>query len=79
MKQEMIIGCIPVSAQPTPPRDQKNCVIEPCPQCNTDMWVSEKKRALRSDKIPCVCMICAAKAMVEHGVDFDMLDLNKRH
>jgi hypothetical protein len=47
--EETLIICIPLSYSKAPPKDQINCVIEKCPKCKKEMWVSEKKRNIRDN------------------------------
>ncbi len=69
-----IIVCIPVALRPTPPTDQSPCTQEPCLLCEKLMWVSEKKKALRSKNgysiycIPCV---------VSRVNNFEVTDIGK--
>lgn len=77
-KKHFYIGCIPLSAMKTHPKDQTPCVIRNCPECNEPMWVSEKKRLLKS-KDPAafriVCFICLVSASVEQGVEPELYNL----
>jgi hypothetical protein len=74
---EMIIGCIPVSAHPAHPDDQKNCTIEACPDCGQKMWVSEKKRAIRASGVRCACLLCLALEAIKSGIEPEVIDINK--
>lgn len=42
-----IIICAPVKKFPMPPKDQKGCELDVCPHCETKIWISAKKRALK--------------------------------
>ncbi|HWW39858.1 hypothetical protein [Pedobacter sp.] len=82
--ETLLIGCIPVDAQPTHPDDQEDCIIEKCPLCKKDMWVSKKKRRLRDNtillkKVQIYCLLCLAKEAIEQGVldDLEMIDIAK--
>ncbi len=70
-KKHFYIGCIPLSAMATHPTDQTPCIIEKCPECKKSMWVSEKKRLLKSkdpDAFRIVCFTCLAQHAVNTGV-----------
>lgn len=60
-----IIGCLPKADYPIEPPNQPGCLLENCPACKREMWVSEKKRQLRIEypKLIAMCMRCAVVAM----------------
>lgn len=60
-----VIGCLTLRSTRTSPTDQKNCTIENCEGCKEPIWVSEKKRALRTlnPKLATLCMDCAVLVM----------------
>ena len=65
---EVVIICMPVWYSPKPSPEQSNCLVEQCPECNIDMWVSERKRAIRdkakvdgSYNVKVLCGMCAVK------------------
>lgn len=78
----LYMGCIPVSACRHHPEDQVDCIIEECPGCHRDMWVSKKKR-LRRESMPKVvrvyCLLCLARASIKQGLDIEMYDINQEH
>lgn len=72
-------GCIPVEYHPERPTDQSFCIVEKCPHCHHDMWVSERKRAMRetmpSFKIYCfICLVIAAKVA---GIEPELMDIGQ--
>ena len=71
----LIVGCIPVSAHPTPPEGQEDTRQEHCPNCNVVMWTSKKKRELRARNYLVVCFLCAIRIA---GPKAKAIDLNKR-
>ena len=77
------IGCIPVTACPEHPSDQMNCIKELCPACKNEIWVSEKKRALRDNlKLRCLCLVCLFNAMIADGIDpknIELVDIGNSH
>jgi len=80
----LFVLCVPLYWLPTHPTDQKNCVIEQCPRCKVDMWVSEKKRALReADEDALVlcgmCVFAVAEEMGMNPKDIPLLDINNTH
>ena len=84
-KEKMKIMCIPVKYLSSPPVEQTNCIIENCPDCNEEMWVSEKKRNMRKqhgNRCALKCGICHVKdAMVEgySAEDIISIDINELH
>jgi hypothetical protein len=50
VKMHLILG-MPVSCYPVAPEDQPGCIIESCPKCYQDIWISKKKRELRETLI----------------------------
>jgi hypothetical protein len=78
------IACIPLSYEPTPPKEQTGLEIHQCPMCNADMWVSEKKRALKEKQIgsKMLCGQCCFIDMIAKGIDpkdakiVDILNMN---
>ena len=40
----VIIPCPPLREYKEQPHDQSLCTAEPCPFCNNNMWLSEKKK-----------------------------------
>lgn len=42
----VIIVCPPLSAYEKQPSDQSHCTAVPCPSCDQQMWLSEKKKLL---------------------------------
>ncbi len=76
-KDTVIMGCIPVKHLPKSPPDQSTCVIEECPECSQEIWVSEKKLHLREsfDNAFIYCFICIFIACREQGVDMDLIDI----
>lgn len=77
-----IVGCIPVSRLAQAPTDQSPCIKEKCPLCEKDMWVSEKKRAMR-DKSPqnveIYCFLCLVAQFVKQGInpsDIELADMS---
>ncbi len=82
-KELYIIGCIPVNVKPTPPPEQKNCTIEQCQICETNIWVSENKRTFRrenTNQFITICFFCAAKIGIEEekktGEKMEIRELN---
>lgn len=65
---EIIVGCLPVEAQPVPPHDYKNPYIGACEQCNREIWMSDKKKQVKLDypKAVCLCMLCCVKVAMQN-------------
>ncbi len=70
---DVYIFCAPLSLCPNPPDDQQDCVVEKCPQCDVDMWVSIKKRKIRDNAkikkkndVKVWCGICVVKEQIGH-------------
>ena len=65
MADTYIIGCIPLWVSPRPPKEQKQCVLQDCPVCRAQMWVSESKRDIMKSGSPLnpklMCFNCIAK------------------
>ena len=64
-KHIVLIAGIPTEDCPDHPDDQVDCIIQKCPKCRCDMWVSKNKRDLRerTPKKLCkfMCWPCALK------------------
>lgn len=77
--KESIIGCIPTRFHPKHPHDQSPCIIEKCPICDHDMWVSEKKRAYRDSRpnVSVYCLKCIAEQAHSVGIEVEMQDITK--
>lgn len=71
-----IIGCIPLYASPRPPKEQKECVLLPCPKCKTQMWVSECKRNIMKANSPLnpqlMCFNCIVKHYPDESTNVDI-------
>jgi len=82
-KPYFYVACMPVAVSPTPDPEQKECQIEQCPKCNTDMWVSIKKREMRAKnpkKIKIWCGDCCIKRAYELGYtseQIEIVDINR--
>jgi hypothetical protein len=76
-KNKLYIGCIPVWAHPTHPKDQSSCVIRDCPTCGKEMWVSEKKRAHLATRmnVEIHCLKCLAEGGIAQGVELEITDI----
>ena len=74
---DLIIGCIPLEAQETPPKDQSACVIEKCPICKKNIWVSEKKRQYRDIKlnVKIYCLVCIVVEQIRQGISPDQVEI----
>ncbi len=80
--ETLLIGCIPLHAQAEHPKDQQECIVEKCPLCDKDMWVSKKKRNFRDKAInvrnvKTYCLLCVAKEAIEQNVvsALEMMDI----
>lgn len=79
----MYVTCIPVKMHKTAPPDQKNCHIEKCGNCNQDMWVSEKKDAMRNNKpdvVKLYCTMCIVRQALKQGFmqeEIEIVDILK--
>jgi hypothetical protein len=77
-KEVMYVLCIPVKYSPEPPKEQKNCLIEGCGKCGDEMWVSEKKRAMREKgnkkTLKILCAICVFNEYVKLGYDVSKIE-----
>jgi len=83
--ETLLIGCIPLHAQAKHPKDQEDCIIEKCPLCDEDIWVSKKKRGLRDNailhkKVKIYCLLCLAKEAIKQDIvdDVELFDISKR-
>lgn len=79
--KNVIIGCVPLSAFKTAPDDQPGCILEKCPLCKLDMWVSTlKRKARKNPNSKLYCWICIVKDQIRQGIkpgDCDFIYLNK--
>jgi hypothetical protein len=78
----MYVICVPLKDMKTPPKDQKGCLVEKCPMCECNMWVSEKKRAIRkkNKNIKLFCAYCVMKDAQKNGYDIanaEVIDILK--
>jgi hypothetical protein len=76
------IGCIPVEACPSHPPDQIDCIIEKCPECKDDMWVSKKKRLKRESMpklVKVYCLKCLVLSAKKQGFDVEIFDFAVEH
>jgi len=76
----LYIGCIPVCVHPEHPNDQSPCTIISCPNCDREIWFSEKKEKIRDanpDKVRVYCLECLAIAAMYMGYEPELLDIGK--
>jgi hypothetical protein len=83
-KKHVIIGCIPKRAMNEAPKDQTPCILENCPICNEEMWISSLKREWRATKpnVRAYCFYCIVKEQIKQGIkenDVDLVDLAGVH
>jgi len=78
-KKYLYIGCIPLWSQKHHPTDRSPCIIKKCPSCKKEIWVSEKKRDMKTNnptKVKIVCLTCIAQNAIDNGLEMDLVDLN---
>lgn len=71
-----IIMGAPLSSFPLAPKEQAGCELEDCTHCGKQMWISAKKRLIRSElpKASSVCYDCLqAKVKLEPGFFMDTI------
>lgn len=85
---EVVIICIPLWYMAEPPLEQSDCLVEQCPECTTDMWVSERKRAIRdkakiegNHNVKVLCGVCGLKHKIcserEGATTITAVDISK--
>lgn len=82
-KGDVVIGCIPLHARATPPPEQVGCVLQPCPHCHCQMWVSQNKREIMKSNSPLkpilMCFNCIVEVYPEdcqEAVQMDISEIN---
>jgi hypothetical protein len=75
------IVCIPERLAASPPFGEEDCLIEKCPECHQDMWVSKLKREKRENNkhVKFYCLECIVSA-TQSGFstkDFEGMHLSK--
>lgn len=63
-----IIGCLPTAEMPTAPSDYDNPCKGNCEQCKREVWLSDKKKAVRSVMPNSVylCMYCVVEGITNN-------------
>jgi hypothetical protein len=65
----LLIFCPPLSKYPQQPKDMSKCTLEPCPKCNKEMWLSEKKKELIKDKKDMELILSCYDCFIEFAQD----------
>lgn len=79
----LITMCPPLDICKVAPPDQSPCILEKCPVCEKQMWISEKKRAMRAknpDKVKAFCVRCVIIEQIRQGIpkeDVELVYINK--
>jgi len=76
----VVIPCPDLKSFPEQPKDQSKCESFPCPECNENMWLSEKKREILiisntlKKEVILGCYPCILKKLEEMKNNGDLVD-----
>ena len=71
-----LVMLLPVSEKPEPNPSWGNPEKEFCPGCGIQVWMTDRKRALRDTGHECLCAHCCIK---KTGPHFQFINIAKPH